>query len=308
MIQNIWKRVSEDFAPFDVDVTTQEPPATALARSNMSDDSFGIRVVITKDWTRSSPRGYCNCGGFAYLGAFDQPYEFYKPAFIFYDTLLKSEKNIAEAISHEVGHTVGLSHQGTSNSAYYYGQGAGTTGWAPIMGAGYNKELTQWSKGEYLGANNKVDEFSVMQKHGLNLIPDDHGNSSATATKLVGNIVNGKTLFALNGLVSSTTDIDVFKFTSGLGTVSITALPYEASPNLDIVLQLLDASGKIIAQANPTTQLSANLLINIPVDGVYYLALRGAGKGNPKTDGYSAYGSVGKYSFTILAPVSSKSI
>jgi hypothetical protein len=242
------------------------------------------------------------------LGSFDQPYEYYKPAFIFYDTLLKSEKNIAEAISHEVGHTVGLSHQGTKNAAYYYGQGAGITGWAPIMGAGYNKELTQWSRGEYAGANNKEDEFAVMQKHGLSLIPDDHSNTIATATKLTGSVVSGKTVLTMKGLIGSPTDIDVFKFASGLGALSIAALPYEVSPNLDIVLQLLDASGELIAEANPSTQLAAIMTFNVPVDGEYYLVLRGAGKGNPLVDGYSSYGSVGKYSFTISAPLSATTI
>lgn len=31
---------------------------------------------------------------------------------------------------------------------------SGANGWAPIMGVGYYQELTQWSKGEYAGANN----------------------------------------------------------------------------------------------------------------------------------------------------------
>ena len=53
-------------------------------------------------------------------------------------------KNLAEAASHEVGHNLGLSHDGTASTGYYSGQGA----WAPIMGVGYYKPITQWSKGE----------------------------------------------------------------------------------------------------------------------------------------------------------------
>jgi serralysin len=48
------------------------------------------------------------------------------------------EKYTAEAISHEVGHTLGLSHDGriTPSEGYYAGHGSGDTGWAPIMGVG----------------------------------------------------------------------------------------------------------------------------------------------------------------------------
>lgn len=56
---------------------------------------------------------------------------------------------IAEAVSHEVGHTLGLSHDGQKaggtvlkGTAYYEGQG----NYAPVMGASYNKPVTQWSK------------------------------------------------------------------------------------------------------------------------------------------------------------------
>ena len=67
-----------------------------------------------------------------------------------------NEKYVAEAASHEAGHNMGLSHDGTSTAAYYGGQGSGATGWAPIMGVGYYKNLSQWSKGEYALANNKA--------------------------------------------------------------------------------------------------------------------------------------------------------
>lgn len=36
--------------------------------------------------------------------------------------------------SHEVGHSVGLYHDGVNSSSYYWGHGSGATSWAPIMG------------------------------------------------------------------------------------------------------------------------------------------------------------------------------
>jgi hypothetical protein len=43
-IQSIWQRVAEDFAPFDVDVTTEAPALSALTRASSSDTVFGMTV------------------------------------------------------------------------------------------------------------------------------------------------------------------------------------------------------------------------------------------------------------------------
>jgi hypothetical protein len=43
-IQGIWQRVAEDFAPFEVDVTTEEPAPDALYRSSASDNVYGTTV------------------------------------------------------------------------------------------------------------------------------------------------------------------------------------------------------------------------------------------------------------------------
>src|SRR6266487_5596273 len=45
-IQHIWQRVAEDYSPFDIDVTTQDPGLEALRKTDSSDISYGVRVVI----------------------------------------------------------------------------------------------------------------------------------------------------------------------------------------------------------------------------------------------------------------------
>ena len=158
-IQYIWQRVVEDYAPFDVDVTTEAPAADVLTRSSGTDQIFGTTVLITN---RSGVYN-CSCGGVAYLGVFDDTGDFYKPALVFYDALGPgNEKYIAEAISHEAGHNMGLGHDGDATTGYYQGHGSGATGWAPIMGVGYYRDLVQWSKGQYPGANNVQDDYVVM--------------------------------------------------------------------------------------------------------------------------------------------------
>lgn len=118
-IQRIWQRIAEDYAPFDVDVSTEEPLSDAITRSGTSDDVFGTRVVMTRDFAtnRGNP---CGCGGIAYVGVFDEIGDGYKPASAFFDRLGNGhEKHIAEAASHEAGRNPGLSHDGYNNGTTF---------------------------------------------------------------------------------------------------------------------------------------------------------------------------------------------
>ncbi len=281
MIQNIWKRVAEDYSPFNVDVTTEEPAADALTRSSTSDVTFGNRVVITPT------NFYPNAGGVSYVGVFDDVGEYYKTSWAFSNMLANGEKYIAEACSHENGHAVGLHHEGTASTTYYQGQGE----WAPIMGNSYYKNVTQWAKGEYTGANNKEDQLQVMQNYGLAYYTDDHGNAADTAT-----------MFALGSSISSTgfiernTDVDVFKFLAGSGALSLSASPSPLGPDLKILAELRDSGGNLLASSS-LTNLGASISTTVPA-GTYFLAISGVGSGDPATTGYSDYASLGQYVIT----------
>src|SRR5207344_3501245 len=53
VIQSVWERVSEDFRPFDVDVTTVDPGFEALKNTGGTDADWGQRIVIgdsAMDW------------------------------------------------------------------------------------------------------------------------------------------------------------------------------------------------------------------------------------------------------------------
>lgn len=289
-IQYIWQRVSEDYAPFDVDVTTEAPPADRLTRSDTNDQVFGTTVLITNNSGVYS----CTCGGIAYVGVFNSTTDRYKPALVFYNMLGGGdEKAVAEAISHETGHNMGLSHDGTSKTAYYGGQGSDpVTGWAPIMGVGYYKSLVQFSRGEYAGANNKEDDFAVMQSYGLPLRADDYGNSIYTATAFPG------TGSSVDGVIEQASDVDVFSIAAGAGTLTASVSPASRSPDADLELTLMDGSGSILATGNPLNQLDASVTFTLPATGTYYLAVRGTGQDDPASTGYSSYGSVGNFRLT----------
>jgi hypothetical protein len=48
-IRSIWLRVAEDYAPFDVNVTTEDPGQPAITREDAKDDVYGTRALITGD-------------------------------------------------------------------------------------------------------------------------------------------------------------------------------------------------------------------------------------------------------------------
>ena len=293
-IERTWKRVSEDFAPFQVNVTTIAPTVDDLRNTGNGDATWGVRAVVTADVAFN-----CGCGGIAYINSFNWNTD--TPVFVFNT----GEVGVAEAASHEVGHSLGLSHDGTSTAGYYSGHGLGTdsTYWSTIMGVGYYVDVSQWDKGEYFGSNNAgaganynkgPDDLSIITSYnGFGYKTDDHGNTPATASALsiVGTTVSG------SGLISTRTDSDYFQFTTGAGTVTLNVNPAAVGANLDIEASLYNSNGALVTSSNPLQTLNASLSANLAA-GQYYLKIDGVGAGNPTTNpptGYTDYASLGQY-------------
>ena len=251
-----------------------------------------MRVAIggsSYDWFNQG------AGGVAYLGSFNWNSD--TPTYVFTQQLAAgNEKYTAEAISHEVGHTLGLYHDGRTSPSegYYSGHGSGETGWAPIMGVGYYQNLTQWSKGQYLSANNTEDDLAIItSQNGFGYKVDDTGSTLGTANPLT---VSG-TAVSANGIIERNSDVDFFSFTTGAGVISLAIAPSGRSPNLDILAELYNAAGTLVATSNPTDLLAASISATVSA-GTYYLKVDGVGKGDPLGTGYTDYGSLGQYAIT----------
>ncbi|BAJ01064.1 PKD domain-containing protein [Shewanella violacea] len=295
----MWRQVAEDFAPFNVDVTTEDLTNPAdlaidpIARDTFEDLLFGTRVVITQN-TFSN----CGCGGFAYLRVFDDygaNTNYYKPAFVFNSSVVGA----GEAITHEAGHNLGLNHDGQTNgTGYYTGHGSGATGWAPIMGVGYYQQLVQWSMNTYPLANQPQNDIQLIQDYGAPLMTDDHVDDMSIVNDVTAMTItsNGAT-DQLNGfgIIHLGSDQDMFKFDANLGNYSISVQTDDVSPNLDIEASLYDSNGVLLQTDNLSEVLSASLNGSFASAGTYFLKIDGVGKGDPLDKGYPDYGSLGQY-------------
>jgi hypothetical protein len=312
-IQRIWRRVAEDFAPFNVNVTTEDPGTEALRKFGTGDERWGIRVAFTqnKNLITGQPIKNAGGGGTAYYNSFNWSTD--DVALVFN----RGEYTAANTASHEVGHALGLTHDGSvSGGEYYAGHGTGETSWCALMGApwlGNDENLTKWSKGEYAGSNNSQDDLAVIVgNNGFTYLNDDHGDSFETATVLTGNA------FSCTGIIGQNTDKDFFQFeitTPGVSTFkfeniikayinnggTFTPKYYTSrSPNLDMEVILYNSSKEVIQVFNPPASVKVEFSADLSV-GIYYLSVDGVGSGNPMIappNGYTDYGSLGHYMIT----------
>lgn len=304
-VQEVWRQVSEAYAPFDVDVTTQDPGPAGYTMATLADPSYGTHVVITPPAASAAQAQLCQgvaCLGMAMVGTFDtvDPTGAYQPAWVFADSTTNATI-AAQGAAHEAGHTLGLSHDGTNTggAGSYYG---GTPfGWGPIMGFATNRSLSQWSKGEYADANEHQDDLAVIADHGAPLRSDDHGDTTATADQL-----GSAASYTAGGVVSTRTDVDVFAVDRACtSTFTASAKGIGAQTALDVSLKLSDSSGTQIALDSPVSGHTAvmwpvstgmNAAISTSLGaGRYYLTVDGVGSGSA----YSDYASLGQYTLTM---------
>jgi hypothetical protein len=284
-ITEIFNRVAEDYRPFNINITTDSTKFLAAALNRR------MRVIITV-----SSSWYGSAGGVAFVNSFTVPDD--TPCFVFSALHNYNVKHIAEATSHEAGHTLGLYHQSQYDAActkltdYHAGVGSGEIGWAPIMGVGYYRNFTLWNNGpNSFGCTNYQSDLDLITTlNGFSYRTDDHTNTPATATQA--NFVSNQ--FTINGVVERNTDQDLIKFIMPSdGRFQLDAVPYNvgtgnAGSDLDMQVTLLNSAQTSLNIYNPGTLLSsvADTTLNA---GVYYLRVEG--KGNLYAPSYASLGS-----------------
>lgn len=283
-MQAVWLHVREDFAPFNVDVTTQDPGLEGLRRTSTSDGSYGTRVVIspTVSWYPNAANG--SAGGVAYRGSFGEVTSSYdEPVYVF-TKISGAPKSIGEGASHESGHALGLKHDGTTSKEYY----GGSDNWVPIMGFGPGKPVSQWSRGEYAGANNREDDLTVIASRVgwsydavPNAVDSPYWMTVGTPRYSAINYHGDVDLYRINLAQQSRIRIRAFEDTGN------------ADPNLNVRLTIRNASNQVVAVVNPAGNLRASTTITLPA-GISMIQVDGVGEGV-----YTAYGSQGYYGLKV---------
>lgn len=279
-IQQIWQKVSADFSPFDVNVTTEDPGEEDLVNTGGNDERWGIRNVFTPD---DFPLP--GTGGGAYLGSFSWGYNRAgatdTPAYVFNGGVIGG----SATASHETGHALGLNHDGTNsqhpsqpNAEYYNGHGVGEFSWGPIMGSGFFPNVTTWDNGQYFGTNNGgananqgsgPDDLRVITtQNGFGYVNDDHGGTVDTASILSNTIgMTQAVVVSQFGTIERNDDLDFFSFQTGDGPINLTIDPYVTE------MYVRSSSGftrSIVSSFGSSTNWSQNQGTNLNVEARLY--------------------------------------
>jgi len=272
IIEDIWAHVTEDYAPFGVNVTTVYPDSMT--------NGVNQRVAFGDKWET----WYGNSSsGVAYLNAFtsDLP----NVGYVFSQTIFDGAgvgddiaTKLGTSASHEAGHAYGLDHKsdfdtsGTNVDEY----SDGTAEWTPIMGGNLNTDRTIW-----LGAETDLpsstdtakgsDDIGVLTD-ALGERSDDHGQSLSTATSL-GTLSQFNNGVITTGIIETLSDIDTFTFSvATAGPLTIQLLTSDVGANLDSRMGF----GSVglyqygyLAESNPADSLNSSITFNVQTTDYY---------------------------------------
>jgi hypothetical protein len=270
-IQAVWETVAEDYAPFNINVTTVEPSVLAPGVPIANANKIAMRVAIgaqVDDWFGSV------ISATAYRNSF-----------------IDSRANVT-FVSGNAGSTpvhIGNGASWTTGMSFglYFQEPYNFNNIMSQVGVG--TPLCTW----YNGTNSigvAQDDMAVLASttNGFGYRSDDIGNTTGSATALTkaGDTWSGA------GIVGTNTDVDVLSFrvtTADTYRMAVNGIP--AVSNLDVALELRNSAGQLIASANPQDTRNATIVKGL-TPGDYYLSVKSSG----------AYGQIGQYTVNIDTP------
>ena len=310
-IRDLFLRVAEDFAPFDVNVTTIDPDSPG----SQANPGKTWRVAFVSHW---KDVGFTD-GGSGCFGCL--------PGIpvVWWQVIGQNSAQLANTASHEMGHKYTLAHHhgvdANGNVLYdkdgkiaeEYGQGPAGDDWTPIMGNNLMTDRTIWWKETYVYANpssggGPPSAYGVMQDDMaalgsiLGYRQDDHADNAAGATFL--GQASQLIVRQDEGIIGKMTDKDYFSFQHLGGRVQLhvevvrsTLLPTATAANLDAKLEIRHADGTPLSPpwiapyapvSDPGDELGATVTMDL-APGTYTAVVMSHGD----------YGDVGQYTISL---------
>jgi Dual-action HEIGH metallo-peptidase len=297
-ITEVFNRVSEDYRPFTINVTTD----STKYWSAPANKRIRVIITVTSNW-------YGSAGGVAFVNSFTWGDN--TPCFVFSALLNYNTKNISESSSHEAGHTLGLRHQSVYNSScvktseYNPGIGTGEISWAPIMGVGYSRNLTTWYNGPNSISCATIQKDLDVITGGTNGVTYRSDYASNALTNATSESFSNDQFTASSILVKNTFQ-NVYKFdVPSLKLFQLSAVPFNvgagnAGANLDLKVTLYNSAQ---VQLNSYTSSSTlNVLIDTSLNtGTYYFKVEGTG--NTYAPNYAIMGAYSVQGQLISTPL-----
>ena len=335
----IWTRVAEKYAAFDVNVTTVDPAIAAgrsgtdAARQQFYDASPRLMQTViggSGAWYGGGGVSFVNKAQFAYgTSANNGAGSGWHTNFCFAALAPNNLPFVSEASAHELGHALGLNHQGdhfTSSDGTVqereYSRNGGFTGpgtFSPVMGNSYFVQRGLWRFGRSTATATQNDVRTLCSNSGLSkFVKDPIGHTIATATPLP---IDGDAIVAglATGVIVPTTSATA----SPLGTSQYTSDYFEFATNgspltltlnagaqrlgtgvadpgatLSGTLTILDAAGTTLAIGEDSADTLASTFVGTLPAGTYYARVGSNGGFASTFDESAAYYSMGSYFLT----------
>ena len=243
-IQNMWNRVAEDYAPYNVNVTTVDPAVAAgqagtdASRQEYYDNTAQMcHTVIggTGAW-------YGDYHGVSHLGLTAQAQPFSGGGhtyWVFANKFPIDLQRIADSTAHEIGHGFDLLHQSDFDGNTLVNEySSGTSSLGPIMGVAYNSARGAWKVGtaDYFSPVTQNDAQIIANNQNLGGFREDgigHSPQTATPLPLSGAAINAAQargiIVPANSAQPLPSGIDNYvaafwSFTTGAGSVTISSI------------------------------------------------------------------------------------
>ncbi len=249
-IQNVYARVAETYAGFNINVTTVDPAAGMSDAQRQAYYDATPQIMHTVIGGNSNWSGSPS-GGLSFLGVTQSVATSNggHTNFAFSEGGADQLQFVGDVAAHENGHGFGLHHQSdiTTNPVTEYSEGDaasaanGNNSVAPIMGDSYTANRGLWRNGTMSNGAIQNDIATILSNNNMVLTDDGVGHSFLTATSLA---LNGSTVNA--GLAKGFINVASATNPTTLGVDSYTKDFFSFMTNGSAIDLVLHAGGELI--------------------------------------------------------------